>query len=575
MATARGQAAVKARLGSLIVDERKFLLMHGTTRLDVSRKAVELLMLLGRAGSGPVNREVLLQGLWSERDVSDKALSMLVVELRRSLLPYFVGQDPIQTVPGLGYGLSVPYEQCDFPSELASSVTMTRGRVILAVAAPTLLSSGARAAELAACLHDTLLNTLGSEPDLKVSTREATVGEVSEAFTFVIQSSVRVVRREVLLSVRCVNPHGQEICWAASERASLADALDVEIRLCDRLRRELQSAASGSWGRQTWTQYRQSSGFEALVEGHRLMAGRDASAFPDARAKFRHALQLDPSCAPALVGMANCDILDAFYSGVEPVAAAQRAMGYIDRALVLNADLADAHSTRGLIHLAQMRFESAERALLEAVRLDDSSAIAFHWYTDFLASQGRVREAVHVGHLAVARAPRCVVVNGQLGQLLHMAGRFDEAHAQLERVLAIDPLHAGAHSFLGLNLAMRDVPGAVEYAWRAVELAPHAPFYRGVYGSILARTGERDRALQQLHLLETSTSRSAAFAEGAMLVAAALGQTRRAVEWFRLSTSQGAAWALCTPMLPMLAALREEPSFQVLLRSRGMATSSA
>lgn len=562
---------MKARLGALIVDERKLALTHGAARLEVSRKALELLIMLGRAGSKPVGRDALLEGLWSDRDVSDKALSMLVVELRRALAPYFTGQETIHTVQGYGYGLSVPYEPCDFPAELADT-TITRTGMTVALAAPTLLSSGPRAAELGACFRDTLLNVLGSAPQLKVSIREVSADTDANAFTFVIQSSVRVVRREVLLSVRCVDPRTQEICWAASERAELNDALEAETRLCGRLQRELHSIEPGYWGRQTWKHYRQSSGFDALLEGQRLVAARDATSIPDARERFRQALQLDPSCAPALVGMARCEIFDAFYSGAESGPAAERATAYIDRALVLDANLADAYSTRGIIHLAQLRFDSAERALLEAVRLDDSSALTLQWYTDFLASQGRLREAVHVGHLAVARAPTCVVVNAQLGQLLHMAGRYDEAQAQLERVIAIDPTAAGAYSMLGLNFMVSGNPSALDYARRAVELAPATPFYRGVYGSVLAALGERERALQQLHTLEASASRSAAFAEGAMLIATALGQTKRAVEYFRFATSHGAAWALCTPMLPMLAALRAEPSFQALVRSRGMAT---
>ena len=565
---------MKARLGALTVDERKLALMHGVARLEVSRKALELLIMLGRAGSKPVARDTLLEGLWSDRDVSDKALSMLVVELRRALAPFFSGQEPIHTVPGYGYGLSVPYEPCDFPAELASS-TATRTGMNIAVAAPTLLSSGPRATELGACFRDTLLNTLGSTPQLKVSTREVAPDTDADAFTFVIQCSVRVVRKDVLLSVRCVDPRTREICWAASERALLPDALEAETRLCGRLLRELQSTESGYWGRQTWKHYRQSSGFDALLEGQRLVAGRNPTAFPGARERFRQALQLDPSCAPALVGMAHCDILEAFYGGVEPGAAAERAAAYIDRALVLDANLADAHSTRGLIHLAQLRFDSAERELLEAVRLDDSSALTLQWYTDFLASQGRLREAVHVGYLAVARAPTCVVVNAQLGQLLHMAGRFEEAQAQLERVIAIDPAAAGSYSMLGMNLLMSGNSGAIEHARRAVELAPYTPFYRGVYGGVLAVSGEREQALQQLHALEATAARCAAFAEGAMLIATALGQTKRAVEYFRAATSHGAAWALCTPMLPMLAALRAEPSFQALVRSRGMTTISA
>lgn len=565
---------MKARLGSLIVDEAKHLVMQGATRLDISRKAVELLILLGRAGGRAMRRETLAEELWTDRVVSDKALSMLVVDLRRHLLPHFNEQDPIQTVPAVGYRLSIPYEQCDLPAELAWDSAKTRGRMSIAVAAPRLLTSGVRAVELAACLHDSLLNALGGEPDLKVSAREADPEAAPDSFTFIIQASVRVVKREVVLGLRCVNPLDQEICWAASERAALCDALDAESKLCNQLLQELRSVAAGYWGRQAWKQYRQSSGFAAFAEGQQFVAARNIASFSIARQKFQRALQLDPSCAPALVGMADCEMLDAWYGTAEAQGASQRATIYVERALALNSDLAVAHSTRGFIHLNQLRFESAEREFLEAIRLDDSSAIALQWYADLLASQGRLREALQVGHMAVTRAPRNAVVNAQLGQLLHMAGTYEEAQTQLERTLAIDPLAAGAYSFLGLTLAMRGMSGAIEHARRAVELSPHTPFYFAVYATVLARSGERERALQQLHALEAKAPRSPAFAEAAMLAAGSLGLTKRAIEWFRLATSHGAAWSLCTPMLPVLAPMREEPAFQALVHSRGMTISA-
>jgi len=93
---------MQARLGPLIVDERDGLVAQGEERLLLNQKAVELLIRLGRAGGKPIRRESLRCELWPDREVSDKALSMLVMELRRRLQPYFAGQNPIQTVPGVG-----------------------------------------------------------------------------------------------------------------------------------------------------------------------------------------------------------------------------------------------------------------------------------------------------------------------------------------------------------------------------------------------------------------------------------------------------------------------------------------
>lgn len=566
---------MKARLGPLIVDERSCTIARGSEALEISRKAVELLILLGRAGK-PVQREALLRGLWLDRDVSDKALSMLVVELRRHLMPCLEGHDPIQTLPGIGYSLTVPYEQSEFPAELAGGASKPCGRLPIAVIEPTLLSTGAKAKNLAACWHDTLLNTLSGEPHLQVRARHVgAMDTADQASTLIIRSSVRLVGSEVLLSVRCVTPQDEEICWSASERAPVPESLDAETRLCERLRQELQLVGSEYGGQQTWRLYRKSSGFTALAEGQRLIVGRTRNGIRLAREKFQQALELDPNCAPALVGMADCEILGTYYDDVDTAGATGRAMAYVQRALALNPELAAAHSTHGLVSLTQLRFENAERHLLEAIRLDNSSAIALQWYADFLASQGRMSEAVQAGHLAVARAPHSMLVNTQLGLLLHMAGAFEEAQAQLERVLEIDPGCAGAHALLGMNLALQGNARAIEHGRRAVELSPDTPFYSGALGSILARLGQRERALQQLHALEAGAPRSRACAEGAMLVACALGQPKRAIDWFRVSTSNGAAWALSTPMLPMLAAIREDPAFQGLIRSRGMAMPAA
>ncbi|MHC9086697.1 tetratricopeptide repeat protein [Luteimonas sp. RIT-PG2_3] len=561
---------MKARLGPLLVDEGKHAILHDMVYLGIGRKGVELLVRLGHAGNQPVRREVLLQELWPDRDVSDKALSMLVVETRRHLAKYFDGQDPIQTVPGVGYALAVAYEQIARPSALACIVGQARGRMLISVMPPALLSDGATTVKLGACWRDTLLNALGSESGLEVSARDGDA-DVPAGCTLVLQSSVRVIKRDLVLSLRCVTPADAKICWAASEQGDISNAFAIEQRLCDTLRRELMLATSGYSGRQTWTQYRQSSGFMALTNGQRLVSVRSPSGLAEARQSFLHALNQDPACAPALVGMADCEILSVFYDGADAGTATQKAMTYVDRALALNDGLATAYSTRGFIHLSQLRFASAESSFLKAIELDESSAIALQWYADFLSTQGRLDEAIQIAHMAVSRAPTSPVVNGQLGQLLHMGGAYEEAQVQLERTLTINPSEAVTHCFLGLNLAIhfRD-PRAYDYGKRAVELLPNVPFFQGALGSILACIGEHDRAQQQLHAFEARAATTPSYAEAAMLVAAALGQTKRAVGWFRVATAQNAAWAMYAPALPVLRSLREDPTFQALVRDCGM-----
>jgi len=251
--------------------------------------------------------------------------------------------------------------------------------------------------------------------------------------------------------------------------------------------------------------------------------------------------------------------------------AIEKAMRYVDLALALDAELATAYSTRGFIQLMQMRFESAEQSLLKAISLDNTSAIALQWYADFLTTQGCVGDAIRIGQLALARAPDLPLVNCQLGHLLHTRGDFEEAQTQLERTLQLAPDDAMSTCLLAFNLAMhrRDV-SALDHARHAIDLAPNFVFLHGALGSILAHLGEHDHARQQLQQLELRAQHSTAHAEAALLVAAALGETKRAISWFRRVTLQGASWTLYAPTLPIMRPIHDEPSFQVMVRGCGM-----
>ncbi len=205
---------MKSKLGSLLVDELARVIQSDGQPLAVSRKGVELVMRLGRSPNVPVRRQVLLRDLWPERDVSDKALSMLVVAVRRQLAPYFEGSPVIQTEAGVGYVLTVPYQPGESTSVLVQVARKARGRMLIAVMEPIMLSEGAEALRLGAGLRDTLLGSLGAEPTLEVSVRgESLAADEPEQFTLAIQSSVRLLGSVVLFNVRLITPRDGKVCW--------------------------------------------------------------------------------------------------------------------------------------------------------------------------------------------------------------------------------------------------------------------------------------------------------------------------------------------------------------------------
>ncbi|MFQ5990096.1 MAG: tetratricopeptide repeat protein [Candidatus Methylomirabilales bacterium] len=69
---------------------------------------------------------------------------------------------------------------------------------------------------------------------------------------------------------------------------------------------------------------------------------------------------------------------------------------------------------------------------------------------DLLANQRRYGEAITAFQKAAAKAPRIPKLNDELGLLLAIEGRYEEAAPYFERELAIDPQNASAHRHLGI-----------------------------------------------------------------------------------------------------------------------------
>jgi adenylate cyclase len=109
-----------------------------------------------------------------------------------------------------------------------------------------------------------------------------------------------------------------------------------------------------------------------------------------ARRMFEKAIELDPNYARAYAGVADCEsFLYNFFesTGVERILEASA------RALELDADLAEAHASRGVALSIVDRLDEAEREFQAAVRLDPNLFEAFYFFGRACFAQGRMTEA--------------------------------------------------------------------------------------------------------------------------------------------------------------------------------------
>ena len=109
------------------------------------------------------------------------------------------------------------------------------------------------------------------------------------------------------------------------------------------------------------------------------------------------------------------------------------------RALLLDPKLAEAHTALALLLGCDYDFVEEEKEFKLAVALDPNYATAHHWYGEaFLAEMGRFEEADREMQAALSLDPASRIIATDWGAVLYWERRYDDAYAQLGKVIKMD-----------------------------------------------------------------------------------------------------------------------------------------
>jgi tetratricopeptide (TPR) repeat protein len=117
------------------------------------------------------------------------------------------------------------------------------------------------------------------------------------------------------------------------------------------------------------------------------------------------------------------------------------------KALDLDESLGEAHKSLGAI-LADHYWDwaEAERHFKRAIELAPNNVSALHFYSFYLAYTGNASQALPLAERAIRHDPLSLHAQVNLGVILNMARRYDEAVEQFVRTLDLDSGYAMAHS---------------------------------------------------------------------------------------------------------------------------------
>jgi serine/threonine-protein kinase len=303
--------------------------------------------------------------------------------------------------------------------------------------------------------------------------------------------------------------------------------------------------------------------YEAYLRG-RFHLERDE--LEPARAMFERAREIAPGWGAPSVGIAYYYAALPFASDVSPVDALPKARAALVHALELDEGLAEAHAAIAYIRAYyDWDWRAAELEYRRALALRPNYADAYFSYSRFLASRGRIDEALAQIGRASELDPLSRSLQANVALLNYFAGRYDTALAQLHATLAADSSDVTAKWGLALVEEQRGRP---DEAIKILERISGASLNRKAsLGHAYAVAGKTARARSVLDSLRSRATTSYVPSYYFALIHAGLGQQDQALQYLERAYQERSTVLAYVSIDPRLRSLRDHPRFVALVRN--------
>jgi TolB-like protein/DNA-binding winged helix-turn-helix (wHTH) protein/Flp pilus assembly protein TadD len=387
----------------------------------------------------------------------------------------------------------------------------------------------------------------------------------------VLEGSVRNEGNHVRITAELIKADDGFQLWSQTYDREINDIFAVQDEIALAATETLQLKLLGGNGQPIASASRSTNpeAYQAYLEA-KYFIGRGASKedLDKALAYTDTAIKFDESYAPAWALRASVQNVMATVSLTAVTEGFRSARDDAERAIAL-----DPASGSAYLALARTQvfydwdWDAAKTSLAKAAALEPSNAEVFQIHSRLSALLGNLDEAVKLGEQAVALDPLDTISRLQLGYVLYVASRYDQAQAELQKSLDLNPQAAFVHVTLGKILIAEAKP---QQALAEIEKEPNdwerLTALALVYHT-LGREQDSNAALASL-IAKHDTDSAYQIAE----VYAFRGESDKAIEWLERAYEQRDAGLPESKTDPILKALRHDPRYTEIIKRMHMTT---
>jgi DNA-binding winged helix-turn-helix (wHTH) protein/TolB-like protein/Flp pilus assembly protein TadD len=284
---------------------------------------------------------------------------------------------------------------------------------------------------------------------------------------------------------------------------------------------------------------------------------------------FLQAIEKDPDYALAWAGLADSYILRGS-SGydTQPGEMIEKARSAASRAIELNGDLAEAHTSLGIIHLQyDWNLAEAESELSRALELKPNYETAQYWYVIYLIAKGQLKEAVEVSRQDEQANPSSLILGVNMARALYYAREFDQAIKQCLLLVNKEPKSFGAR-FILASAYMQNGNNAEAIAefTKLSDESKDKMVCQAALGAAYAKAGNRQEAMRIAQQLEERSKTEYVEPSYTATVYAYLGYRDLALERLEKAYKERSSTLVNIQVEPTFDSLRLDPRFRDLAR---------
>jgi len=287
---------------------------------------------------------------------------------------------------------------------------------------------------------------------------------------YVLEGSVRRAGSRLRITTQLAETRTGHSVWAERYDRNLEDVFAIQDEIAQSIARALRVMLTEKEKRAIQkVQTTEVQAYDYYLRGLQFMHEFRRKSLDYARQMFARAIVLDPKYARAYAGVADCcSFMFMYFEATE--ANLKEADSASRRAIELDPESAEGHTSRGLALSLGKNFEEAEREFEVAIRSNPNLYEAYYFYGRACFAAGKKEEAAHWFGEAVR-------VNPDDYQARALRGLCYRAMGQIEK---------GVES-------RRDALRVIEH-----HLELHPDDARAVYigANCLAELGERERSLE-------------------------------------------------------------------------------